>query len=468
MKKTFKPLLSLFVFGLLLTAAVSAETKVQKYNKSWTHKSVPSLYETYSDQFDYVGLAAEYGNFTRVQAGNDKYTAEYVKGGWGNPQELYFEEVREGVKKHANTFTTGNELKPQFLLAWWGRGNGANGKKVNFTASNGKTIKVPDALNNETLIYAVMNTAKDMGIQMRGHTLTWHSQTPDDFFAVDYKADVQKGVLKNPVDKETMTARHEWYIKTVLECVANWEAANGYGEGNHIIWAWDVVNEAVADDATETAWLRGSSPQTKDKDPTAYPQGSRWYQIYGNEEFIVNAFRFANAYAPEDVKLCYNDYNEYMGKKTDAICKLIKTVQNGEAKTVNGKSVKPRIDVMGMQSHVGITWPGVASYENAVKKFLALGVDIHVTELDFSATTHEAAAKAYASYFKMFQKYGNSYEGPNKIECITIWGIVNEHSWINPNDKKQTTYPLLFTEKDKEKNEYIPNDSFSAVIAAHN
>ena len=459
MKKLIKSVLAAALFTMAMNATLFAAPK------QWTHKSVPSIYETYKDKFDYVGLAASYGNFGMVQAGENKYTAYYVHQGWGNPQELYFDEVREGLKKHINTLTTGNELKPQFLLAWWKNGDGARSKLVDFTASNGKTIKVPEKLNSEDLVYAILNCAKDMGVQMRGHVLTWHSQTPDDFFAENYKATVEKGILQNPVDKETMTARHEWYIKTVLGYVDEWEKANGYGEGNRIIWAWDVVNEACADDATDTEWLRGSTPQTKDKSPTAYPQGSRWYQIYGDDEFIVNAFRFANAYAPSDVKLCYNDYNEYMGKKTNAICKLIKNVQNGAAKNVNGKSVKPRIDVMGMQSHVGISFPSTSAYEAALKKFLELGVDIHVTELDFSATSQEAAAKAYTKYFQMLQKYGKDYEGKNKITCVTIWGICNEDSWINPNSKGQKTYPLLFTKKN---NSYFPNESFTALIDAHN
>ncbi len=464
MHKIFKRTL-LIVPALFLTALSLWAKPAKGSGAEWTDDSVPSFYETYKDQFDYVGLCAEYGNFGLRRLGADKYTASYEHDkNWGEPKEIYFPEIREGIKKHVNTLTTGNELKPQFLLAWWNRGDGAKQQMVDFKASNGLTIKVPSKLNNENLIYAVLNSCKEMGIKMRGHVLTWHSQTPDDFFAVGYKAVESNGVLKNPVDKETMTARHEWYVKTVLECVAKWEKANGYGEGNHIIWAWDVVNEACADDVTKKDWLRGATVATKNKSSDVYPQGSRWYQIYESEEFILNAFRFANAYAPEDVLLCYNDYNEYVSAKTDAICSLISLIQNGEAKTVNGKSVKPRIDVMGMQSHVGTSYPGAAAYETAVKRFLAMGLDIHVTELDFSAATQSAAAKAYADYFKVMQKYGKSYAGSNKITCVTIWGLANENSWINPSNGK-TTYPLLFTKK---ADKYFTNDSFDAVIEAHN
>ncbi len=425
-------------------------------SKKWLSDSVPSIYETYKDQFDYIGIAAEYGNFGLKQTGSNKYTATYTWDGsnWSKPTELYYEEIQNGIAKHANSITLGNELKPQFVLGWWNNGDGAKQTMVDFTGSNGKTIKVPNKLGNENLIYATLTVCKKMGVQMRGHVLTWHSQTPDDLFAEGYNASVgDDGLLTNPVDKETMTARHEWYIKSVLECVANWESANGYGTGNHIIWAWDVVNEATADDAGQTYtgdgqnWLRGSTDGTKDKSPAN--SGSRWFQIYGDEEFIVNAFRFANAYAPSDVKLCYNDYNEYMeyggGYKTSAICKLLTSVKEGEAQTINGNSVAPRIDVMAMQSHVGVSWPGVDGYETALKRYLALGLDVHVSELDFSAETQEAANQAYAQYFTMLQKYGKKYSGTNKVTCITIWGINNESSWINPaSSGGKKTYPLLF------------------------
>ena len=45
---------------------------------NWLSSSVPSLYETYKDQFDSIGLAAEYGNFGLSQNGSNKYTATYT------------------------------------------------------------------------------------------------------------------------------------------------------------------------------------------------------------------------------------------------------------------------------------------------------------------------------------------------------------------------------------------------------
>ena len=455
-------LVSVLFMSLLAVSCSQPSNGISRSQDNWLADSVPSIKQTYSDTFDYIGLAVEYGNFGLKCTGN-KYTGTYTHDKfWGTPSELYYSEVQQGISKHANTITLGNELKPQFLLQWWD-GNGSSQSKKTFTASNGKTIDVPDKLNGEALIYATLNAAKNAGVKMRGHVLTWHSQTLDGFFREKYSKD---GAL---VSKEVMTARHEWYIKTVLDCVAQWEIHNGYAgkeTGNHLIWAWDVVNEAMADDAgttytgTNQNWLRGSTSETQGKDPAN--GGSRWYEIYKNEDFIINAFRFANAYAPADVKLCYNDYNEYMANKTSAIEHIADLIKNGSEQTVGGKNVKPRLDAIAMQSHVGTSWPSLSEYESALKKFLAIA-DVHVSELDFNAETQQAAEKAYADYFKMLKNYGKNYRNPYKITCVTIWGINNESSWINPSNGK-TTYPLLFN---KVGETYDTNNSFWAVINSH-
>ena len=233
-----KLLLVSVLFTSLLTVSCSHPSNgISRSQDNWLADSVPSIKQTYSDTFDYIGLAVEYGNFGLKYTGNNKYTGTYTHDkSWGTPSELYYSEVQQGISKHANTITLGNELKPQFLLQWWEDDNsqapdyGLKQQKTTFTASNGQTIQVPDKLNGEALIYATLNAAKNAGVKMRGHVLTWHSQTPEGFFRENYS---KNGAL---VSKEVMTARHEWYIKTVLDCVAQWEIHNGYagkGTGNH-------------------------------------------------------------------------------------------------------------------------------------------------------------------------------------------------------------------------------------------
>lgn len=410
-------------------------------------RKAPSLKEAYvtSGYFDRFGIACESNEI------NNKFTAE-------------------GIAYHANSTTPGNECKPQFVF--WGAKPAITGK---FTDSTGKTIAVPEYLNFGAQMDNFLEGVKNAGLQMRGHVLVWHSQTPEWFFTKDYADNVtvdENGVPNNLADKATMTARQEWYIKSMLEHAATWEEENGYA-GNkteiesgkkHLIYAWDIVNEAAADDATKENYLRGDTPNTKNKAPNASNgNGSRWFQIYGDDTFIVNAFIFATAYAPQDVLLVYNDYNCYLewgeGYKTSAIKSIIKSIQNSPAKTINGKTVKARIDVLGMQFHVGDSYPTISGAETAIKTLLGCDVDVHVTEFDV-ATKNKKSRCIFENYFKLFMKYsknkGITIDG-HGITGVTVWGINDENSWIG----RGTQFPLLFT---KSGGVYKTKECFENVV----
>ena len=431
---------------MLLFWRVYAEDK----KPEWTDDSVPSIKEYYRPYLESFGLCCSYKPWDRDFG------------------ELMLEETRKGVVKHADSITLENELKPESIFGIpWGKKTPRIAKEK-FTASNGRIIEVPE-LNGFARLNLILQACRDTGLVMRGHVLVWHSQTPDAFFAENYAPVISKGMILNPVDKETMTARQEWYIKTVIGHVVEWERKNNGGK--HIVWAWDVVNEAVADDASKVysgekqQWLRGGTPNTRNRTPKR--GGSRWYQIYGNDEYIINAFRFAAAYAPPDIKLCYNEVNEFMewagshgSWKTSAVLHLLKKIRGGPAAVVNGKPVSPRIDAVGMQTHVRDQWPKLKSYETALVRFLDAGFDVHVTEFDVATRSRDAAAKSYGDYFRIFRKYGKQYPGPNKIRNVTLWGISNRDSWIGKGGKQ---FPLLF---ERENRSYWPNNAFGSVISA--
>ena len=84
--------------------------------------------------------------------------------------------------------------------------------EMKFDATEPKRNSFNFSKGDKLMAYAAAN-----GMQVRGHTLTWHSQTFDWFFCEDY--DVNKGLT----DAKTMTARHEWYISSVLNHVKEWE-----------------------------------------------------------------------------------------------------------------------------------------------------------------------------------------------------------------------------------------------------
>ena len=87
-------------------------------------------------------------------------------------------------------------------------------------------------------------------------------------------------------------------------------------------------------------------------------------------------------------------------------------------------------------------------------QFLALGVDVQVTEFDLAfggrLTSQELLAERYGEYFTMFLN-NRKLPGKNGISGITLWGTRDEVSWIRNNTDDMNKYqrPLLF-EKDYE------------------
>ena len=377
----------------------------------------PSLKEAYEGKLDYIGMSVQWN--------------------WPKP-EFETTKVQAGLERHFNSITMGNEMKPDEFLGTYTKGEPKSFEE--FTDSYGTTIKVPKDHLNYGVVDQCLNASKNIGAKMRGHVLVWHSQTADWFFKENYKS---SGEL---VDKATMTARQEWYIKSVLEHIKDWEDKNNNGE--RIIYCWDVVNEAADDSGTQ---LRSAS---------------NWYKIYNDDEFIVNAFRFANKYAPKDVLLAYNDYNECQSNKTEMILEIIKSVQSRE----NDVDLPTRIDVMGMQSHNKYGTPSVSTCDSTIKKYLATGLDVHITELDIGAmnTTDAKDAqklkKEYKDYFKMYLKYAKKGDEPG-VSSVTIWGITDGSTWLNSESQQQWLnnthqYPLLFDDN------YYAKPAFYGVLEA--
>ena len=212
------------------------------------------------------------------------------------------------VKKHFNAVTFGNELKPDALF------NYQIGQSVDSTTITfqGKELKVPvvndkqenldfsraDAMLDKILEWN--NANPNDKIRVRGHVLVWHSQTPEWFFHEDYD------VAKPYADKETMNRRLEWFIFSVFDHYFG-KAANGKYDG--LFYGWDVVNEAVNGNTYRDDKVISDASDTSTSD-TRHGSNSMWWRVYKSNEFIINAFKYANKYAPNDVELYYNDFGE--------------------------------------------------------------------------------------------------------------------------------------------------------------
>lgn len=261
-----------------------------------------------------------------------------------------------------------------------------------------------------------LDFAREHGMGMRGHTLVWHAQTPRWFFTKGYRTEEDAPLA----EREVMLNRLEQYIAGVLGFVQR--------EYPGIVYAWDVVNEAV-----DEGGLRDSL----------------WLQTIG-EDYILQAFSFARKYAAEGVSLFYNDYETYHRWKREKICTLV----------LEPLQQAGLIDGMGMQSHLTMAEPEADQYQEAVCRFGAYGLQLQVTELDInnpdpSDDSMHALALRYRDIFRILLEAKKS--GRANVTGVTFWCLQDEESWLN-GFRKQRTYPLLFHHN------YQPKEAYDAVL----
>jgi endo-1,4-beta-xylanase len=292
-----------------------------------------------------------------------------------------------------------------------------------------------------------------------GHTLVWHSQTPNWVFAGT-----------NPPPGSATNTTNATAANT------NSPGRGGFGRGgfgsgfggfngprasrdellarmsNHIhtvvgrykgkIKSWDVVNEAIADGGG-----------------TNVLRNSLWLQIIG-PDFIAKAFQYAHEADPDAI-LRYNDYGLENPAKRKKLITLIKSLQEQ----------KVPIHAIGSQAHVNVS-TSFETMDQALTEIATLGLSIHITELDVNSAAggqrgfgadisanasatqgglvsdaDKKLAGAYAGIFRAFLKHRDS------VKVVTFWGANDANSW------RAQGKPLLFDGNSK------PKPAFDAVIA---
>ncbi|MBR4897760.1 MAG: endo-1,4-beta-xylanase [Prevotella sp.] len=264
------------------------------------------------------------------------------------------------------------------------------------------------------------------GIKMRGHCLCWHSQFCDWMFTD------KKG---REVKKEVFYERLRDHIHTVV---------NRYKD---IVYCWDVVNEAMADDNGGPRWFN------RGQEPSPYRQ-SRAFKLCG-DEFIAKAFEFAREADPTGT-LIYNDYSCVDPGKRERIYNMVKKM----------KDAGVPIDGIGMQGHYNIYFPDEDQLDQTITRFKELVNHIHITELDLRMNNESGGqlmfsrgeakpmpgymntlqTDQYARLFKVFRKH------KDVIDNVTFWNLGDRDSWLGVNN-----HPLPFDE------EYKPKQCYRAI-----
>jgi endo-1,4-beta-xylanase len=253
--------------------------------------------------------------------------------------------------------------------------------------------------------------AQANGMKVRGHTLVWYQQNPAWLTNTTWDPETLKVVLKEHIDSVV-----------------------GHYKGK--VLAWDVVNEAFNDG---TGSLRVT--------------GSPWATTLG-AGYIDLAFQEARVADPAAL-LFYNDYNlETPGLKQDSVFARISGM----------KSRGIPIDGIGFQAHfqVNADASGVPSKETLIAtfdRFAALGLKIHITELDIRVRTPGATAAELAAQNQGFANVTAACLAVAACEAMVVWGLNDGESWVN------STFPgygqaLLFDDS------YSRKATYNAVSSA--
>jgi len=321
---------------------------------------------------------------------------------------------------------------------------------------------------------ALAEFAKANNMELAGHTLVWHSQTPNWVFEGTHPAKQEpleftglfselginppmpprvapngppgqssgqnaggqgaggQGVggqgparrgpmgfrgfdLNGPqASREELLERMREHIHTVV------------GRYKGQVKVWDVVNEALSDNGPEV--LRRSP----------------WSVIIG-PDFIAKAFEYAHEADPDAI-LRYNDYGLENPVKRSKLVKLIQSLKDNNVP----------IHAIGTQAHCNVSTTFEAM-DAALTEMKSFGLPIHVTELDVNSasagqrgTGADVAANNSATQGGLVEdadaRLANAYEGLFKafmkhkdaIEVVTFWGVNDAVSW------RAQGRPLLF------------------------
>ena len=310
----------------------------------------------------------------------------------------------EFIKKHFNSLTPENVMKPALIQPEEGKFNWAEADKI-------------------------VEFAQANGMKVRGHTLCWHNQTGEWMF---------KDSNGNQASKELVLARLKEHITQV---VSRYKGK---------VYAWDVVNEAI-----------------DNLDPSIGYRQTQWYKICG-DEFIAKAFQWAHEADPDAILFYneYNTENPVKREKTYEMLKkmLDQGVPiNGVGIQAHWNIGSPKhVGQLNQPGEGDFIIPG--SSEDAIResidKFSSLGLAVQITELDVSIYTSktdtlnlgftpEREQKQIDFYKKAFEVFR---EKKDVLTGVTFWNLSDRSSWLDRRTPRRgKAYPLLFDEKDQPK-----------------
>jgi len=246
----------------------------------------------------------------------------------------------------------------------------------------------------------IVAQAQRNGQRVKGHALLWHEALPE---------------WVKELSPSALQAAVEDHIRTVV------------GRYRGRIVAWDVVNEAVADDGSG---LRDTVFRQKLGDG-----------------YLELAFRVAHEADP-DALLLYNDYGaEGLGPKSEMVYELVRRLLS-RGVPIGG---------VGLQMHVAAqSRPPSADIAANMRRLADLGLLVNISEMDVRIRNVAGDQRTRLEVQRReYQDLVAVCVAEPRCHAITFWGFTDRYSWIDsffgPDD------PLLFDEA------YVPKPAFFGV-----
>ena len=359
--------------------------------------------EFYIDDFSIASL----GDVAVIEADlslpplKDIYQDYFLIGSIFSNKDLSGERYKT-ILHHFNAMTAENAMKPEAMQPVQG--------SLTFDAAD-----------------AMVDFVAADGMAVAGHALLWHQQTRT------FQYQNEDGT---PLTRAEAIENLTMHVKGVAE----------HYKGK--LLCWDVVNEAIVDSPVNPSDWKSAG------------RNSMWARSFANGadeskgesafDYIELAFRLAREADPEAM-LYYNDYNLDDQDKAAAVAYMVKDINDKYKAEGNDRNL---IDGVGMQGHysVGV---GIDNVEASIKRFISIGVEISVTELDVttqnmpdSGMTPEGElyqAMKYAELFSLYKKYSDH------IARVTLWGLDDASSW------RSSQYPMIFN------GDLSPKQAFYAI-----
>tara|TARA_R110001606_G_scaffold52360_2_gene129889 strand:+ start:4973 stop:5944 length:972 start_codon:yes stop_codon:yes gene_type:complete len=244
----------------------------------------------------------------------------------------------------------------------------------------------PDTVNfapaDRLVAFAVEN-----GLTMRGHTLLWHRPQ----YSPKWVNELEFSSASETAD----------FVEQKIALTASRYAP--------VIYAWDVVNEAIDD---QTGAFRETSLSAR-----------------MGEQLIDHAFHVAKAHAP-DARLVYNDFMSWETTSTAHRAGVLRFLERLKARGVP-------LDGLGVQSHSNYEMPDEFTRDKQrdwiafCDEIVGMGLELYITEFDVNDTglkpdiayRDQLIASYTRDYFDMMLAYP-------ELKEVLIWGMVDDQSWL--------------------------------------